>query len=146
MSKSLILLQQENLELSKENIALKETVSKLLEELNKVRGIERRSLSTNVEKIVKSLEQIIIEEQIKQLGAISVERALSLEETRALDLLIKNKRLLDPEKSIEPDYTKVPEGKTESDLLELAGSVNVEPAENRESDAAAKGSSEDSLA
>lgn len=132
--KSLILIQQENLELKKENQGLQETVTKLIEEINRLSCIEKRPVVTgNAEKIVKLIEEEIIEEQIKRLDVVSRQRALSLEETRALDLLIKNKRLLDPNKPIEPDYTKVPEGQTESDLLRIAGNVSEseKPRENK---------------
>lgn len=142
--KSPILLQQENLELRKENQGLQETVTKLLMELDRSRGIERRPES-NVERIVKSTEEIIIEEQILRLDGVSRERALTLEETRALDLLIKNKRLLDPNKPLEPDYTKVPEGQTESDLLRIAGNVEVDTP-SRKSKPRAKTSSKNPLA
>lgn len=124
---SLLMLKQENLELYKENAALKTTVSKLLEELNKIRNIKR---PTELNKITQTTEQRIVNEQINYFDAISAERALSLEETRALDLLIKNKRLLDEKISIEPDYTKVPEGQTESDLLRIAGNVESEKEES----------------
>ena len=139
--KSLILLQQENLELQKENYALKETITKLLTEMNSVRGIDNKR--NNVERITLSTEQRIIEEQIDYFEAISRERALSLEETRAFDLLIKNKRILDQNKVIEPDYTKVPEGKDESDLLRIAGDVESKTNKKR---IKSKASSEDPLA
>lgn len=119
-NKSLILLQQENLELTKENNALKITVTKLLEKIDEILHIDR---TPNPNRIVLSTEQNIIEEQIDSFSAISKSRGLTLEEIRALDLLIKNKKLLDDTKSIEPDYSKVPDGSTESDLLRIAGNV-----------------------
>lgn len=127
--KSLILLQQENLELRKENQALKETVTKLLTEINNIRGIEQKR--TNVERIKLSPEERIIEEQIDYFEAISRERALSLEETRAFDLLIKNKRLLAPNKPIEPDYKSLAESDNNEDLLMLAGNVESEKPSKR---------------
>ena len=122
--KSLILWQQENLELENENSALKITVTKLLEELTRMKDVIRLP-NNNVSKITKSTEEKIIEEQIDYLDAISAGRGLSLEETRALDLLIKNKKLLEEKsnKPIETDYNEVPE--TE-DLLRIAGNVESE--------------------
>lgn len=134
--KSLIFLKKENLELIKENEALKLTVSKLLEELTRIRGISDPSFS----KKNLSLEESIIEEQIQYFHVMSSGRALSLEETRALDLLIKNKRLLQEKKPIEPDFSEVPEQPTESDLLRIAG--NVENIVRIESEASSKDSVE----
>lgn len=138
--KSVIKIQQENLELSKENKALKETLTKLLIELDTSRGIERKS---EAERIKLTPEQRIIEDQITYFEAISITRCLSLDETRTLDLLIKNKRLLDKEKPIEPDYTKVPDD--DSDLLRIAGNVEPEPTENQ-TNARTKTSKKNSLA
>jgi hypothetical protein len=143
--KSLILLQQENLELKKENQGLQETVTKLIEELNRLQGIERRPIvTTNADKIVRSIEEEIIEEQIKRLDMVSRGQTLSLEEVRALDLLIKNKKLIDINKVIEPDYTKIPEGQTELDLLQLAG--NDEPEADTKSKPRTKTSQKNTLA
>lgn len=125
--KSLVVLEQENLELKKENTGLQETVTALLQQLERLREIDKRPVVTSdVMRISKTTEEEIIEDQIKRLDEVSRQRMLSLEETRALDLLIKNKRLLDPNKPIEPDYTKVPEGQTESDLLRIAGNAESE--------------------
>lgn len=144
--KSLIMIQQENLELRKENEAFKTTVTTLLNEVERLRSIERLPVDPNVVRIVLTSEQKIIEDQIDILRQQSATRALSLEEVRALDLLIKNKRLLDPDKPIEPDYTKVPEGQTESDLLRIAGNiidVKVATPSQRESKSRAKAGKKD---
>jgi len=135
------MLQAEKLELVKENKALKETVTKLLEELNNSRGIVKKS---NVERITLSSEQRIIEDQITLLEAISIGRQLVLDEVRTLDLLIKNKKLLEPSTPIEPDYTKVPEGQTESDLLRIAG--NSESTDQTKSNHRTKTSKKNSMA
>lgn len=119
---SLILLKQENLELNKENQALKTTVTKLLEEIDRLRELSRPT-DPNIERIIQSPEQKIIEEQINSFETISRQRGLTLEEIRGLDLLIKNKKLLEGNKPLEPDWSKVPEGQTDSDLLRIAGNV-----------------------
>jgi hypothetical protein len=126
--KSTLMLKQENLELHRENAALKETVTKLLKEIDRVRQIDK---TPNPNRVVLTVEQRIIEDQITYFEAISYTRALTLEETRAFDLLIKNKRLLDENKPIEADYTKVPDGKTESDLLRIAGNVEFKQSKKR---------------
>lgn len=118
--KSLLLIQQENLELKQENEALKITVTKMLDEITRLRDV---TLPPNPNKISLTSEQRIIDEQIRLLEIVSMSRALDLDETRTLDLFIKNKRMLDENKPIEVDYTKVPDGSTESDLMRIAGNV-----------------------
>lgn len=110
-------------EVNQENKALKETIVKLLEELDKSRAID----TSNVIRLELTPEQRILETQIHRLEAVSRERQLTLEETRALDLHIKNKRLLDDKSTINADYTKVPDGLTEADLMRIAGSAETEP-------------------
>lgn len=120
--KSLILIQQENLELSKENSALKETVTKLLEEIQRLREVSIIQ-SPNATRITVTPEQRIVNEQIHNYEQLSIRGPLTLDDIRALDILIKNKRLLDENKPIEPDYNIIPENKTESDLIRIAGNV-----------------------
>jgi len=115
-------IQVEVLELKKENKALKETVTLLLKEIDRIREVDRSSVIN----LRLSPEQRILDMQIRYLEAISMDRALTLEETRALDLHIKNKRLLEDKSTINADYTKVPEGLTESDLMRIAGNVEEE--------------------
>jgi len=118
IEKTLSSLKQENLELVKENEALKINVVHLLKEIEKL-----RSLSVNPHLLKLTPEQRIIEDQIRFFEILSSERALSLEETRALDLLIKNKRLLDENAPIAVDPNEMPENTPESDLLRIAGNV-----------------------
>lgn len=108
-------------ELKKENKSLKETVAGLIKKVNELQSFEpadRTGLTS---------EQQIIEDQIEYYRDMSMQRPLSLEETRAVDLLIKNKRLLSNKKD-EEDPNEVPDGQTESDLLRIAS--NVVPIEN----------------
>jgi len=141
--KSSIMIKQENLELQKENRALKDTVTRLLKEIDRVREIDR---TPNPNRLVLTPEQRIISDQITYFEAISYERALTLEETRAFDLLIKNKRLLDENKVIEIDYTKVPDGKTESDLLRIAGNVEFKTPKKQKKRTKSKAGSKDPVA
>lgn len=144
--KSLATVNQENLELRKENEALQETVTMLLGEVEKYRNLPAptvRYLPANVSRIARSAEQDIIEEQILHLDTISRARMLSLEETRTLDLLIKNKKLLEPKSDHEPEWKKASETTSESDLLRLA---DVQQPESRETESRAETSSEDTLA
>lgn len=120
--KSLSIIQTENLELLKENSALKETITILMNEVDRLRLPTITGVAT---KIQRTSEESIIEVQIKQLEIASNQRVLSLEEVRTLDLLIKNKKLLEPQDTLKPDYTEVPPGSTEGDLLRIAGNVEV---------------------
>jgi hypothetical protein len=113
-------LQILNLELKKENEGLKETVTLLLKEVDKLQNVDRNMVLN----LALTPEQRILEVQISNIEAISNTRLLTLEETRALDLHIKNKRLLDDKSTINADYTKVPDGLTEADLIQIAGNVD----------------------
>lgn len=120
--KSLIMLNRENLELSKENAALKETVTKLLVELDRVKTLPVVA-GVATSKIPVSTEQIIIEEQIQIYRDKSIGGALSLDDIRGLDLLIKNKKALDINKPVEPDWRDVSPDTPQDELLKLAGNV-----------------------
>lgn len=124
-------LQQEVLELRKENKGLQETVTTLLAEIERLRNIDRSLVTTGSDLPVLfeglTPEQEIVETQIHMLNVASRQKQLSLEETRTLDLLIKNKKLLDvkEEKDAEPDY----EDLSDDDLMELAGNVSIKETE-----------------
>lgn len=117
--KSDAVLEVEVLELKKENRALKETVSKLLSEIERLNNIDK----SNVIKLELSPEEEILEVQIMRLQAISRERMLDINETKALDIHIKNKRLLENKSTMNADYKKVPQDVDDSELLKLAESV-----------------------
>jgi hypothetical protein len=139
-NKSLILIQQENLELKKENTSLKETVTKLLEEIDRLRSV---NLPANPQKITLTTEQKIIEEQIQAFQVMSASRTLDIDDIRALDLLIKNKRLLDANKPIEPEYEDLTKNQSNDDLLRLAGNVEYkQPKKPNKSEASKKDSVE----
>lgn len=120
--KSKLLVKQENLELRKENEALKETVTKLLIEIERLRDLP--AVSTNPNKIVLTTEEQIIEEQIEVYRRLSLQGPLSLDDIRGLDLLIKNKKALEKNRPIEPEYTEVSEATPEQELLKLAGNTD----------------------
>lgn len=119
--KSLIMLQQENLELKKENEGLKETLAKML-----VMPQTNALVPVGNYKPSDTPEEKIIEEQVRVLEAFSAQRALTLEEIKALDLLIKNKTAILSKKPVEPDWRDVSEKTSEAELLRLAGDVPVE--------------------
>jgi hypothetical protein len=136
IEKSTLLVKQENLELTKENTALKETVTKLLEEVERLRNLP--TLNTSVQKVNQTTEQRIIEEQIQIYQQLSFRGPLSLDDIRALDILIKNKRLLDQNKAIEPDWKDISENTSENELLRLAGDVEVKKSKRNKSKTGSK--------
>lgn len=119
--KSSLLIKQENLELNKENEALKETVTKLLVEIERLRNLPVRINTPNLN---QTIEEQIINDQIKEYQAIAVGKAMDIDDIRALDLLIKNKRLLEQHKPIEPEWSELSDT-PDKELLRLAGDVEV---------------------
>lgn len=119
--KSTASLEHVSLELKKENKALKETVTKLLKEIDKISGVEKLKPVIDM-----SPELQIIEMQIMRLHADSMLRQLSFDETKTLDLHIKNKRLLEDKSTLNAEYTSLPSDITEEDLLRIAGAVGEE--------------------
>ena len=105
-------------ELKKENTALRETVTKLLSEIDRLNEVDKKSLI----KLDLTPEQEIVELQIGRLQAISRERILTLDETRTLDLHIKNKNALDKKasKDVTPEYTDLTDTTSVDKLLRLA--------------------------
>lgn len=129
--KSLVVIEQENLELRKENVGLKDTLTILMAEIERLRDLTSNPVTGIATKIAKAEEEHIIFDQIGLLSLASKQRVLTLEEIRALDLLIKNKKLLEPKTPIETDYTKVPPGSSEGDLLRIAGNVESPKPRNK---------------
>ena len=117
--KSSLLIKQENLELNKENYALKETVTKLLQEIERLRNLPIQITPINSN---QTIEEQIINNQIKEYQAIAVGKAMDIDDIRALDILIKNKRLLEQHKPIEPEWSELQDS-SENELLRLAGNV-----------------------
>ena len=69
----------------------------------------------------KTNEELICEAEISKLMHISSQRNLTLEETKKLDLFVKNLYLAkDSKKDIKPDYKTLPQGFTEANLVEIA--------------------------
>lgn len=73
------------------------------------------------ELIIKSTEQSICEVQIEKLRESAMERPLTLEETKRLDLLVKNLLLCKgAHQNIKTDYSILPKGLTSEKLLSIA--------------------------
>ena len=78
-------------------------------------------LSKDVVKIEVPLEQAICEMQIAKLQRTAMDRDLTLEETKRLDLLIKNLYLAKGQSTaIIADYSKLPPNVSEAALIEIA--------------------------
>lgn len=74
-------------------------------------------------KINVTSEENIIDQEINKIKKRSDNLSeLTLEDIKKLDLLIKNKRLLNDESTLNADFTTLPEGTTEDDLMKIAGS------------------------
>lgn len=125
--------------LQRENEALKETIDKLLKEIEVLRE------KTNVPKIIKlhsTPEEEILDQQIRILQQSSRVRALDLTEAKMLDLYIKNKRLLNEKSTLNADFNSLPVDKmTDEELMLLIESEK----NNVEEDQTSTGSGEGSL-
>lgn len=118
MSKDLTSIELENLKLREENKSLNKTVSKLCQELNRLRDID----TATVTKLFLRPEDEILAIQIQQIQAISRERKLTLEEVKTLDLLIKNKRLGENKSTSNSELT-LPGKLSDDELMRIAESV-----------------------
>lgn len=117
--KETAMLETTILQLRQENKALKDTVTKLLAELNSVRDLDNSSI---VQKNLTAEEEICVI-QIENLRALARERRLSLEEIKTLDLLVKNKRLLNKKSTSNNEFNVLPAEISEDELLRIAESV-----------------------
>lgn len=113
--KSNICLETENVKLQKENKALKQTVTSLLKEIDELKAKVSEIFEIDSE---MSPEELIIEKQIKYFMAQSIVRTLSLDETRALDILLKNKRIIEDKKPKENE-DEVPDNASNAELLRI---------------------------
>ena len=109
--------------LEEENIALKQTVSKLLVEIDRLHDKEQGSDIIELGPITS--EMLIIEKQIQFLKATALTRMLSLEETKILDIHIKNKRLLEGSSTsiLDAEFKSLPANMSDEELLRIAESV-----------------------
>jgi hypothetical protein len=140
--KSLDQLSKEVLSLKRENQAAMKTIEKLLKDLSK-KNEEIAHLQTLVSTAVpvkvpekkKNAFQFTPEEeiamiQLDRLRKIAATRALTLEETKIYDLLVKNKRLSQDESTVnlsKAQYRDV----SEVDLLQIA-STSDEPTDKNQ--------------
>jgi regulator of replication initiation timing len=74
-----------------------------------------------VDLVVRSDEQTICEVQINMLKSTAMNRPLTLEETKRLDLLVKNLSLIKAQQAAIPaDYSKLPPNVSAADLIAIA--------------------------
>lgn len=126
-------LKKEVLALTRENKAAMLTIDKLLKDANvkseKIQHLESL-VAQNVPVIKKEKDKLIVsssaeeeiaETQLERLRQTAKIRVLTLEEVRTFDLLVKNKRLVTDESTLnlgKNQYRDV----TDSDLMQLAAS------------------------
>lgn len=95
--------------------ALEDENRKLLKELDEIKSVQKPDL------LVKSNEQALCEIEIKRLYDDAKDRALNFEETKRLDLLVKNLYVIKgkpaPQKDKNPGKNK---NLTDDDLIGLA--------------------------
>lgn len=117
--------------LEEENKALKETVTKLLAEIERLHDKEITSSLIVLEPA--SAELMIIEKQIQLLKATALTRMLSLEETKILDIHIKNKRLLEGSSTsiLDAEFKSLPANMSDEELLRIAESVESPKSEGQ---------------
>jgi DNA replicative helicase MCM subunit Mcm2 (Cdc46/Mcm family) len=102
----------------------KEIILSLQREVKHLKSLLESSnhlVNSTPELIIKSTEQAICEVQIEKLREVAMERPLTLEETKRLDLLVKNLLLCKGSyKDIKTDYSTLPKGLTSEKLLQIA--------------------------
>lgn len=110
----------------KQFIALKQSQAKirvLEDEISHLKSLLTSApiaIQTEPELIVKSSEQVICEMEIEKLRQTSMERSLTLEETKRFDLLVKNLMIAKGKtRDIEPDYKRL-SNLSEDALIALA--------------------------
>jgi hypothetical protein len=116
--------QYESLKQAKDIIQHLQSEVKHLKELL---ASSANTINSKPELIIKSIEQTICEVQIEKLRESAMERPLTLEETKRLDLLVKNLLLCKGAyKDIKPDYSTLPKGLTSQQLLDIASVTSLE--------------------
>ena len=112
-----------------EIVRLKKKI-KALEQLND-KLMAKNEAVKEVSRIITvnaSPEQQITESQIQYLKAVSSQRILTLEETKMLDIHIKNKRLLDDKSTMNADFKDVSNEVSDADLIGIASGQQQLPA------------------
>lgn len=75
----------------------------------------------DVSKLMPSDEEVIADMQLARLKSAAMERTLSLDECRALDLLVKTKKIAKGDASEIIDHKGLPKNITQGELLKIAG-------------------------
>lgn len=105
--------------------AAADKIKKLEEEITHLQQLLASSTplvgENKVEIYQKPLEQAVVEAQIQILSKRALEKELTLEEVKTLDLLIKNKKLCEDGKTLEKK-TKKRKEYTDAELIEVAKS------------------------
>lgn len=123
--KSKASLQKENVELRKHNKALEETVTILTKEVTRLQEVGHSPVDSDL-----SPEEQILVKQIEYFKGLALNGPLTLDDTRAVDILLKNKRILDDKKP-KKNEDEVPEGTTDADLLRIVSNGETPVKENK---------------
>ncbi len=140
--KSLDQIKKEMLSLKRENQAAMKTIEKLLKDLSKkneeishLQSLVSQAVPVKVPDKKKISVEISAEEeiamiQLNKLRQVAQSRALTLEETKIFDLLVKNKRLSQDESTVnmsKASYRDV----SEIDLLQIASASDESTDKNK---------------
>ena len=107
------------------NFSTQITVEKTIAEIERLRDIGLDPVDTSLPQ-----EEQIVLKQINYFTLLSQERSLTLDETRAFDLFMKNKRMIDDKKPKKND-DEVPKGTTDADLLRIVSNDKERPKKKR---------------
>jgi uncharacterized protein (UPF0210 family) len=100
---------------------LEKEIEKLRTENEHLRAVLSLKIASKPLVVVKPIEQTICETEIEKLKKVSEQRSLNLEETKRLDLLIKNLNLTkEANRGSKSSDKGLPEGITEKDLENIA--------------------------
>lgn len=116
------LLEKKCLELSQIVLSLQEQLAGKNEEIIHLKALLSHGTPVigRAVQIEISDEEAIAELQLQMLKDKARARELTLEETKKFDLLVKNKRLVKGDSTINADYAKLPEDTSKRDLLKIA--------------------------
>lgn len=98
-------------------ISLNKQIQEQQEEIAQLKTMLAQN-PNNVQKVILSPEQALIEEQIFMIQQRSYAKELTLEDVKKLDILLKNKNLIKEKDTLKADSKKL--GYTNVDLVQIA--------------------------
>lgn len=104
------------------------TIKQLETEVAHLKNLLETSTSNKIESVIIPTEQQICEMELSKLHKVTILRPLTLEETKRLDLLVKNLYLSKKGLDLEADFKRLPRNITAAELIQIAS--QPEPKEN----------------